>query len=343
MSTATNLTNTVLVSALGLPATITTDLKTAEGSDYIALHNSVVDAIVNKIAFQKIHTMGSFSNPFKKYDGEPIVWGDTIENVFVDVPTGYKYDKDATDPFTKTTSTIAALYGHLNYQMQYPATITKDEMKRACLNESGLMSIVDSILRQVNVKKDIDEYTAVIQMLNNPALYASGCEIIDMNGMSIVDAAHAACKKVQSIVNDFALPSKENNKAGVLMVADRPNILVIMKQSLKDSIDFDYLTGLFDSSKIDIKTQLVTVRSFITNPISGTTPVGTDDLDFVIIDTSAFDNHVALQDSGSIYNPKGRYSNTFVDSWRMFGFKTWYNARAYKITNAPEGLHIVNS
>ena len=81
MPTATNLTNSTLVTALGLPETITSDLKTAEGSTYTALHNSVIDAIVNKIAFQKIHAMGSFSNPFKKYDGEPIAWGDTIENV----------------------------------------------------------------------------------------------------------------------------------------------------------------------------------------------------------------------------------------------------------------------
>jgi hypothetical protein len=340
---ATNLTNTQIVNALGLPADILTSLQTAEGDSYQVVHNSVVDALVNKIAIQKIDSMVSFTNPFKKFDGRPISFGDTIENVFIDVPQGYKYDKDATDPFVKKQAVIKALYGTLNYQMQYQATITKDELKRACLSDYGFMGIIEKILSQLNLRKDIDEYTACIQLLNNPNLYADGTEIIDLKDKSITESAHLAAKLVHSVANDFALPSTENDKAGVLMVTDPRNILIVMKQSLKDTIDMDYLVGLFNADKIDIKNQIITVRSFVTNPITGTTPVGKNDLDMVIMDSNAFDNHDALDDSGSIYNPKGRYSNHFVDAWRMFGFKTWFNARSYQFTNAPDGFHTVTA
>ena len=56
----------------------------------------------------------------------------------------------------------------------------------------------------------------------------------------------------------------------------------------------------------------------------------------MIVDTRGFDNHVALQDNGMIYNPKGKYTNHFMNLWKIISFKRFYNAIAKKIVVADE-------
>ena len=52
----------------------------------------------------------------------------------------------------------------------------------------------------------------------------------------------------------------------------------------------------------------------------------------MVIDTKGFDNHVALEDGGMIYNPKGKYTNHFYNLWKIISFKYFYNARAFKLS-----------
>ena len=150
------LSNKEVLTALGLPKTIMTALATQEGDQFTATVNEVLNA-VNKIAFQKVEKM-NFSDPFKKYDGRPITYGSTIENIWIQQPDGYKYDKDATDPFAKQANKNKVLYAAINYDMQYQTTIQKDLMKRAVLNEGGLMELINYITESVGSRAEVDTY-----------------------------------------------------------------------------------------------------------------------------------------------------------------------------------------
>ena len=37
-----------------------------------------------------------------------------------------------------------------------------------------------------------------------------------------------------------------------------------------------------------------------------------------------------------IYNPKGKYTNHFYNLWKLINFKTFNNARAFKLVPASE-------
>lgn len=329
------LSNKEVITALGLPNTIMTALATQEGDQFTATVNDVLNA-VNKIAFQKVEKM-NFSDPFKKYDGRPITYGSTIENIWIQQPDGYKYDKDATDPFSKQANKNKVLYAAINYDMQYQTTIQKDLMKRAVLNEGGLMELINYITESVGTRAEIDTYEATIRMLNNPALYADGFETLDVS-MYANDPKQRAKKigrKIKDVVTDFALPATDNNKLRVKNICPKERALLIIKQELLNDIDWDYLEGVFNLTKVDLGTKIITVRDFrtISNDSSTPTLVG-DDLAFVVLDERGFDNHLALRDSGAIYNPKGRYFNQFTDVWKIIAYKYWFNARAFKLKTA---------
>ena len=80
----TNLSNSEIVKALGLPKDIITRLQTEQGDTFSATANQFISALVNKIVYSKVDKM-EFANPFKKFESFPVRYGDTIENIFVEI------------------------------------------------------------------------------------------------------------------------------------------------------------------------------------------------------------------------------------------------------------------
>ena len=335
----TLLTNGELVDALGLPADILTKLQTEEGTSFTATANQFIEALVNKIVYQKVDKM-TFNNPFQRFEGYKVNFGDTIENIFVDLPAGYTFDKDSTNPFEKFVANVKTLYASINFEMQYPLTIQDSLLRRAVLREYGLMDLISNLLASLGTRKSIDEYQAVVYMLNNADIYANGFETLNVSEQQTeLGVYKAITQKIVDVVTDFALPCKDNNKLGVLNSTPKNRALLVIKQELLNHINLDYLAGVFNLEKVELIKNIIPVRSFkvikpgdeTASPAVETSAVG-EDLDFVVLDTDGFDIHPALQDSGMIYNPRGKYTNHFTNDWMIIAYKYYYNARAFKVT-----------
>lgn len=335
---ATVLSNTSIVDALGLPRDILTRLATEQGTSFQATANQFLEAIVNKIVYQKVDKM-EFTNPFKKFEGYAVKYGDTIENIFTELPTGYAFDKDATDPFTKVIPSVKVLYAVINYEMQYCVTIQDSLLRRAVLSEYGLMNLVNYILNTLGDRKSIDEYQAVIYMLNNADIYAGGFETLDVSSAaSDTEKYKMVTQKIIDVVTDFALPSPDNNKLGVMNATKKSDVVLVIKQEILNHINLDFLAGVFNLEKVDLVNNIIGVRSFkvvkpgdaTADPAEPAAAVG-EDLAFVVLDKRGFDIHPALEDSGMIYNPRGKYTNHFTNDWKIIAYKYYFNARAYKL------------
>ena len=327
------LTNDQLVKYLELPEDIITSLSSAEGSTYIAKANEFLTALYNKVIYSRVFRM-DFTNPFKKYDGFPIKFGDTIENIFVEIPKGYKYNKNAENPFTRVNPVVKALYASINYEMQYKNTIYDSLLRRACLSEYGFMNLIDTILGQLQKAVEIDEYFATLFSIARADNFADGIEQLT-KGANDTETGAIVTKKIVNTVSKFKLPMTANNKARVLNATPANRIVIVMKYDLKNLIDLDYLTGLFNLSKVGNIPEIIEVDTFqVGKPgEDDTTTLVGDDIDFVILDTEALDMHTALQDGGMIYNPEGKYTNHFYNLWKLINFKTFNNARAFKLVD----------
>ena len=339
----TNLTNSEVVDYTGLPESIIEDLGTAQGTEFRTVANQFLEAIINKICYQYVDTFG-WKNPFKKFDGYPINYGDTIENIYIETPKGYQFDKDATDPFTKSKHTAKVLYTSINYEMQYQATIEDALLRRAVLNEYGFMGIIEGILLSLTTAKNLDEYFATIRMLNNPVNFGNSTksdpagevdtfETLTVSG-SKTEQAKALTDDIVEEYSSMLLPKTTKNALGNMTASTKDNLLLIIRRGLKKNIDLDYLTGVFNLNKVDLISRIMEVDSFqveYEDPDTHETTVVGEDLAYMIIDTRGFDNHVALQDNGMIYNPKGKYTNHFMNLWKIISFKRFYNAIAKKL------------
>lgn len=324
--------NIELVEFLGLPTEIITDLQVQQGESFKATSNEFLNALFNKVVYQQVEKM-DFVNPFKKYDSYPINYGDTIENIYVELPTGYQYDKDAVNPFDRVNPSVKALYASINYQMQYETTIYDAELRKATFSEYGFMNLIDSILSALSTSKVVDEYKSTLTMLNNEAIMANGVEEIDTTTLTTdEEKAKLIASTIVDVATEYELPSSVNNKAHVETITPKERVLLVIKRSVLNSINLDYLAGVFNLDKVDLIKNIIQVESFQVKNTEG--QVTGDDIDFMILDTKGFDNHVALEDGGMIYNPKGKYTNHFYNLWKIISFKYFYNCRGFKIKSA---------
>lgn len=332
---ATPMTNEEFVAWIGLPESVIEDLKTQQGDTFTATKNQFLQAIVNKITAQTVEGF-AFDNPFKKYDGFPINFGDTIENIYVETPQGYKYNRDAKDPFERKMPSVKALYASINYELQYETTIYDADLRRACLAEYGFSNIITKIMSAMSTAMSLDEYNSTLAMLDNSALYANGFENLS-RGTTDAETAEAITKTIALDVSNFKLPLKTNNALGVLATTPKERLVLLMTPEVKNMINFDYLAGVYNLDKIDLVNSVIEIPSSYTGVGDDTDDEGEPvvhnlGFDFAVLDTKAFDCHTALQDGGMIYNPKGKYTNHFLNLWKIVSFKYFYNAKAYKLS-----------
>ena len=336
----TLLSNADVVTFIGLDKDHITQLQTTQSSDYEPVANKFLKALVNKIAKQKVASM-EFSNPFEVFDGYPLTFGDTIENIHIEIARGTKYDKATDDPFTRSTPNVTTTYVTLNYEMQYQVTIEDKELRKAALTEGGFMQIVDRIIGSLRAGMNIDLYQAQIVALNNRNIYANGFEEISVPANATDTEKY---KKVMftlgSVYHDMQLPSIDNNKQRVMNYTSKKDLYIIAKQSVLDHINYDYLAGVFNIDKVELAAHIIPIRSFMTvvNTIDGeniTPGTNGDDIDFVIVDKNGFDNHKVLDMDTLIHNPKKHYTNHWSTIWKIMSYRTDYQARAFKIVSAP--------
>lgn len=336
----TLLSNETIIKLLGIPEAVYNAIKEGPSSDYEPAANAFLSALVNKITYQEVDSY-DFDNPFAKYTSYDIEYGDTIEEVFTEMSDDTKQyklsDTANTDPFTIHKPKVQTRYRGINYEMQYPITVFKKELRKAVLTPNGLSSLIIKIMEQPRNKMRMDSYTATIGMLANADNFASGVEILDVStAADDKEKYKQVTAKIIGVTNDFKLPSISNNKAGVMAVTPLDKVLLIIKQEVLDKINIDYLAGVYNLSKTELVSKIIPVRSFdiVTNngTVGSETPTATTvGIDFMIIDERGFANHKALQEEGSIYNPKGMYTNSFLNVWAIYGFKPWFQARAYKL------------
>ena len=137
---STLLSNKEVLAVLGLPSDVITNLQSNAQETYEPASNKFLNGLVNKITKQQV-AVTKFTNPFTLFDKDPLAFGDTIENVRIDVSKGTPYAETTDDPFARTKPVAKGRYITDNFEYQWASTIEQKELAKACLASNGFMQI----------------------------------------------------------------------------------------------------------------------------------------------------------------------------------------------------------
>lgn len=254
-----------------LPVEVSDNLQTVYDNilNFAPVRNEIVPSLINRIGMQTVDSI-AWRNPLARFKKEPMRYGETHEETYVNMCKGRVYDSQADFKFAfqQYQSYIMSVFHNVNLEIQYPVTITYDNLRKAFTSEYGIRDMIMAKMESAITGANWDEYLAMRDLIN------VGYEKKVLPAVTVgavVDEASAKklLIEVKRAVGEFGFPLPENNPAGATSHAMPSNLIWITTPEVNAQISVDALAYAFHMDKADVAVQTVIVDKFANSAIQG--------------------------------------------------------------------------
>lgn len=280
------------------------------------LRNQFIEALVNKIGLTMVSGFDA-TNELAVFVGPMLEYGDTIEDIFVEAQTGQVFDPKNENPFGQKKPSIKVEYHKQDRQMQYKATISKQQLKSAFNKASGLADLITQITSSMYSSKEHDDFVMTKELIVNNFKNAAAASKVDVPMIKDKpgENAKAILKEIKRYISNIKFVTNKYNNQKVLTKTPLESMCLLIHKDIKLEIDTEYLAGLFNMDKADIGSRIIEVDNFNNN-----TEIGA-----VLLDMRGIRINPTLYESDTIYNPEGKYYNIFLDAWAIYSMAKYRN------------------
>lgn len=208
--------------------------------DMPQLQNEFISALVNRIGRVMI-TSKMYSNPWAIFKRGMLEFGETIEEIFVDIAKPFQYDPAVAESkvFAREIPDVHSAFHILNYQKFYKATVQQDNLKQAFISWDGITDLITKIVDAMYTGANYDEFLTMKYLLAINILNGK------MFPVSIPSVETANMKKITSIIkglsNNFTFLSRKYNLAGVSNTSAKNDQYVIVNSNFDAEMDVEVL------------------------------------------------------------------------------------------------------
>ena len=313
------------------------------------LQNEFISSLVNRIG-RVILTSKMYSNPWAMFKKGLLEFGETIEEIFVNIAKPFTYDPSVAESevFKREIPDIKSAFHIMNYQKFYKCTIQQFDLRKAFLAWSGVTDLIAKVVDAMYTGANYDEYQTMKYMLARNIINGR------LHPVTVGDITSANMKNVVSNIkatsNNMEFLSDKFNMAGVQTKADKKEQYVILDSSFDASVDVEVLAMAFNMDKAEFMGHRVLVDGFggldnarlkvlfaddptyaeITEEeknLLNEIPAVMVTSDFFMI----FDN---LYNFTEQFNGEGLYWNYWYHVWKTFSVSPFANAALF-VQNAP--------
>ena len=237
--------------------------------EYKPLRNEIVRALIERIGLQTVDSI-AWRNPLTRFKKDPIRYGSTHEETYVNMCKGKVYDSRESYEyaFRQYQSYIMSVFHKINLKIQYPVTITFDNLRTAFTSEYGIRDMISAKMESAITGANWDEYLAMKGMVDTgyekeilPAVTVD--KVVDESSAKKILTA------IKSAIYEFTFPNPSNNIAGATSSSQKQNLVWITTPKVNASISVEALAYAFNMNKSDVEVQTVIVDSFSHPEIQG--------------------------------------------------------------------------
>lgn len=311
-----------------------------------AFSNQFLNALINRIAAVRVQS-ATFNNPFAQLKKGYIEFGETIENIFVNIAkvVDYTPEKGAEREFKRNLPDVKSVFHTMNYRTMYPVTIQDEDLKLAFLSVDGVTDLIAKIVDQVYTAANYDEFLLfkylLIKSISKGLMYPT----------SIGDGSdlNAAAKAFRSFSNKLTFMSSKYNEANVKTTTPKDRQYIFMDAEFNAAFDVDVLARAFNMEKADFMGKLQLIDDFTTfdnerfelirQNSDMLEEVTQDELNLlknvkaVLIDSDWFQVYDNNNKFTEKYIASGLYWNYFYHSWKTVSHSPFANAVVF-VTDA---------
>ena len=309
--------------------------------DMPQLQNEFVSALINRIG-RVIVTSKMYENPWAMFKQGLLEFGETIEEIFVNIAKPFQYDPDTAQNtvFKREIPDIRSAFHIMNYQKYYKDTIDNDRLRQAFLSWQGITDLIAKVVDSMYTGANYDEFQVMKYMLAKTILNGrikpiTVAEVTTANMKSIVST-------IKGISNKFEFLSGDYNMAGVKNSSKKSEQYIIVNTDFDATMDVEVLASAFNMSKAEFMGRRVLVDGFgdIDNdrlaelfdgddtytPLTGEEKAALNYVPAVMVDEKFFMIFDNLYEFTEQFNGEGLYWNYWYHVWKTFSVSPFANA-----------------
>ena len=317
--------------------------------DYPALQNEFLNALVNRIGRVMI-TSKMYDNPWAIFKQGMLEFGETIEEIFVNIAKPFQYDPAVAENkvYARETPDVRAAFHILNYQKFYKATIQNEQLRQAFLSWDGITDLIAKIVDAMYAGANYDEFLTMKYMLAkhilNGELYAVQIPTVQTSNMKSIVST------VKGMSNKLSFLSTKYNLAGVSNSSAKDEQYIVTNSDFDSTMDVEVLAAAFNMDKADFMGHRVLIDSFGSldrdrlnllfagddnyEPLTDAEIAALDSVPAVLLDEKWFMIFDNLVNFTELYNGEGLYWNYWYHVWKTFSISPFANAVVF-VVGAP--------
>ena len=231
--------------------------------------NVIIPSLLERIGLQTVDSQ-AWRNPLAMYKKDPMRYGMTHEETYVNMCKGKLYDprESFEAAFQQYQSYILSVFHKVNLTMQYPVTITYDNLRSAFLTEYGIRDMMSAKMESAVTGANWDEYLAMKGMIDT-GYDAQVLPAVTVQAVTDEATAKAMLTEIKAAVNEFRFPNPANNIAGATSSSTPYNLIFITTPRVDANISVEALAYAFNLDQAQTNVRTVIVDSFDNSAIQG--------------------------------------------------------------------------
>lgn len=305
---------------------------------YPSVANKFINTLVNRIALVRAKSM-TFNNPYAPLKKGYLEFGETVEEVYVNVTKARLFDveKAPQREYKRSLPDVRTAFHIMNYRVQYPITIQDEDLRMAFLSANGVQDLIAKIVDAVYTGAEYDEYLLfkylLIKAIVKGQMYPVAFDESDLK---------TGAKAFRGVSNMITFPKTQYNAQHVLTNTPKENQYIFMDAMFDASFDVDVLSSAFNMDKAEYMGKRYLIDDWTTfdndrfseimaesdgfEEITAEELALMADVKAVLIDDEWFQIYDNLSKMTEKYAASGMYWNYFYNVWKTVSSSPFANA-----------------
>lgn len=284
----------------------------------VQLQNDYVAALVNRISATRF-TSRMFQNPYQKFIKGTNRFGDTIEEIYVNMANAHEYNPSIAENevYKREIPDIGAVFHRRNSRVFYKNTIQYDSLYASFLSDNGMRSLIGRIVDAMYGAANRDIFYCTKKLMN---VYSPYYYKVTVPAATAANADQIVTT-IKGISNMLEFPSDLYNRFGVDNFTEKVRQVLILRADVAAVLDVNSLAKAFNLQYADfIAGTYVTVDTF---------GDGLDNMLGLLVDDEFFQIYTNLEKFTENYNGQGLNWQYFLHRWMTYSISPFSNAVAF--------------
>ena len=216
------------------------------------LYNEFINGLINRVGKVIFASNQYWKNPFGWANKGVLDYGETIEDIFVDIAKPHQFDPAVAeqDWMKREVPDVKAVFHTLNYAKFYKSTIQLVDTRKGFTNASGVERFITEIIGSMYKAAEYDLYQAVRYLIGINILDGM-VTAVEVDQPTTVQNLENVVSVARAIRSELEFPSRKWNTMKVLNETPIERLRFFISTSLNAVMDVKVLANAFNMDKAE--------------------------------------------------------------------------------------------